>query len=388
MRIAGIRKVILTAALAAAWVGPGCSGKQASSSAAPAQAVAPDTPRPPPPAEPTRGETDAEEAAAEKSDAKKQDQSDDAWTPAEYKVGMTRFKDTAVYVDGKPVGVLTFGELPVALKPVWVEDVVSAPKKPGEPGDGSRKVKQRYYRFTDYLRAVGIDPKQVKEIHVYGPRFSETIIASGADLASKEAKGFMFRFGGEVWGKPIPQVPEGFGNGKTPDKITAVMIYVEKKPPELVRNVGLVLDGQVQTNVPYYGEPLRGGIRLYLDDKMAVWLKRRVLAEQKADHGRKIFDILAEQGVDTSKIVEAYVIRGERREEKLSRAELENATLEASAQSKGELLLVSGGKQYRVQVLALHTRRLAAKELPVITGDEDPAFARRMGEDPAKKFGE
>ena len=46
------------------------------------------------------------------------------YTPAEFKSGMSKWRDVGVYVDGQPVGFLTFGELPIALKPVLVEDEV------------------------------------------------------------------------------------------------------------------------------------------------------------------------------------------------------------------------------------------------------------------------
>src|SRR5690242_5087195 len=36
--------------------------------------------------------------------------------------GMNRWKDVTVYVDGRPVGVVDFGELPIGLKPTWVEE--------------------------------------------------------------------------------------------------------------------------------------------------------------------------------------------------------------------------------------------------------------------------
>src|SRR5687768_6836590 len=83
------------------------------------------------------------------------------WIPAEFKKGEGRWKDTGVYVDGTPVGVLSFGELPVELPPVWVEDEVSVPVKPGEKSPGYKLVKQRHYRFVDYFKAVGIDLQKV-----------------------------------------------------------------------------------------------------------------------------------------------------------------------------------------------------------------------------------
>jgi hypothetical protein len=310
-----------------------------------------------------------------KTDAAKGDKTDSDWVPAEFKAGMAKWKDVGVYVDGKPLGFLTWGELPIALKPTWIKDKVSAEKRPGTDDPGWRWAQQRFYKFTDYLKAVGIDAKTVNEVHVYGPKFSQTNIVKRKDLLSKAAEGFMFRFGGNTFGKPIPQIPEGFGNGKTPDKIAAVMIYIKKKPPKLVFNEGLELDGVMQEGVPYYGEPIRGGIRVYLDDKLAAIIKRQELDVKQATKDAsgemtwKLADVLKAQGVDSSKVVEVWTIRDELRADKFPGADLATLTFAASSQAKGGVLLTD--KKIRASAIALHTREIQKDELPAITPDDE-----------------
>ena len=312
---------------------------------------------------------------ARKQDDAKGDKSDDEWIPAEHKTGAARWKDTGVYLDGKPIGFLTWGELPVKLKPVWVRDKVSANKRAGTNDPGWRWMQQRFYRFTDYLEAVGIDVKKVKEMHVYGPRFTNSVTVTGKDLQSPAAKNFMFRFGGSVMGKAIPVVPAGFGGGNPADKLAAVTIYVEKEPPKLVPAVGFVLGNDVQYGVPYYGDPIRGGIRVYLDDRYATIIKRQDLDAKKAKKGAdgelswELATFLTEQGVDTSKIVEMYVIRDEQRAEKIPADQLATMTFQASAQAKGGVLL--GPEKIRANALAFHTRVLTQDELPYITPDDE-----------------
>src|SRR5262249_5766794 len=160
--------------------------------------------------------------AKDTKDTKKGDRNDSEWVPAEFKAGASRWKDTGVYLDGKPVGFLTFGELPVALKPVWLRDRVSMNKRSGTNDPGWRWAQQRFYRFTDYLKAIGVDVAKVKAMHVYGPKFTNSVVVTGADLQSPSAKKFLFQFGGSVYGKAIPKVPPGFGGGNPPDKITSV----------------------------------------------------------------------------------------------------------------------------------------------------------------------
>jgi hypothetical protein len=312
--------------------------------------------------------------ADDKKDVVKGDQMDSEWTPAEHKSGMSRWKDTGVYVDGKPIGFLTWGELPIALKPTWVKDKVSADMRAGTNDPGWRWARQRFYKFSDYLAAVGIDVKTIKELHLVGPKMSQTLIAKPKDLTGPLMDKFMFRFGTNTGGKPIPAADGAFGNGKVGDKVSGVMVYIKKKPPTLVYNEGLAIDGELQVGVPYFGEPIRGGVRIYLDDKLAGIIKRQELVPTQATKGTdgelhwKLMDVLRAQGIDTKKVVELWVIRDELRKEKLPASALETLTFTASAQAKGGVML--DGK-LRANVLALHTREIQPDEIPQVTPDDD-----------------
>lgn len=298
------------------------------------------------------------------------------YVPAEFKNGMARWKDTGVYIDGKPVGFLNFDELPITLKPTWVKDKVSQNKPPGCPECPAWKWSEaRFYKFTDYLKAIGVDIHKIKMLHVYGTKLSQTIAVTAADLQRPDAGEFMFRFGAEIAGKPLPHVPPHFGNGKQPDKINGVMIYIDKKPPTITRE-GLDLDGVPQDGVPYYGEPLRGGVRIYLDDRLAAIIKRSELDVKKAtttpdgDLHWKLADFLTASGVDTSKLVEGWVIRDGLRKEKIAWADLQKMTFSANDKAHGDVLL--GDQKLVTHVLALHTREIKPDELPVIRPEEEP----------------
>lgn len=309
-----------------------------------------------------------------KKDEKKGDKNDNDWVPAEYKTGAARWKDTGVYLDGKPIGFLTWGEMPIGLKPTWVKDKVSANKRAGSKDLGWRWAQQRRYRFTDYLVAMGIDLKKVKELHVYGPRFSNSIVATTADLLSPKAQEFFFRFGANTAGKAIPQVPEDFGSGFPSDKIASVMIYSEKAPPKLTAE-GFELDGRPIENVPYYGEPVRGGIRVYLDNRLAAIIKRQELDPKKATQAAngelewKLGEFLTSSGVDTSKVAEMWIVRDEKRAEKFAGTEIADMKFQASAQAKGGVLLTD--KLLRANVIALHTKPVTPDQMPFTTPDDD-----------------
>lgn len=296
------------------------------------------------------------------------------YVPAEYKSGAARWKDIIVYVDGRPRGALTFGELPVPLPVHWIEEKGSAEMdSPDDPG--FKIVKRRRYRFVDYLPAIGVNLKQVKAIHIYGPKFTDSIIATGDELRSKAGRELLFRFGGEVQGKALPHAPEGFGNGRTPDKISSVMVYVKRQPPTLVPNDGYYLDGQKVVGVPYYGEPLRGGVRVYLDNAMVAVIKRQELAPEKAEtlpDGSlrwKLADFLAGAGISLDGVQQGWIIHNDRRTQKLTHDELASSTFEASPQAKGEVLL--GADKLRAQAIALHSKPIAEADIAKPLPDEE-----------------
>jgi hypothetical protein len=351
-----------------------CSGEDAPTGLRPAPVQPTLTPMPVAAPAAGSGSGSAGDAAA-KQDQTKGDKSDNEWVPAEFKTGAARWKDTGVYLDGRPVGFLTWGELPVSLKPVWVREKISTNKRAGTEDPGWRWAQQRFYRFTDYLKAIGVDISKIKEMHIYGPKFTNSVIVTGKDLASPGAKDLLFKFGSSTGGKAIPKVPGGFADGNPPDKIAAVTIYIEKEPPKLVQHVGFVLGNDTQYGVPYFGDPIRGGIRIYLDDRYAGIIKRQDLDPAKATkdpNGEPHWSLpalFASQGVDISKVVELWVIRDERRVEKMSKEELAGLMFSAGAQAKGGVLL--GDKKIRANAIALHTRALKPEDLPYVTPNDE-----------------
>ena len=289
--------------------------------------------------------------------------------------GMKRWSDPGVYVDGRPVGVLRFGELPVGLKPTWVVEEHSIEFDYGYKGPRTSKSYARRYRVIDLLKALGVDVKRIKEIQVTGPKETQVIIASGKELRSKKGQDFMFRFGAVVGGKPIPCVPDHFGNGVMPDKMGGIMVYIDKKPPVLVEDEGLAVDGKIVDGGVAYGEPLHAGVRVWADDRLSSSLTSQSLdelpaASVDADGQKrwKLASVLKQSGVDLSKIVEAWLIVDERRKQKLTRAELDAVTFTLDPKHKNELL-VGDGKQ-RASAIALHSHALAPDELPQIHADE------------------
>ncbi|MGQ0504838.1 MAG: hypothetical protein ACT4TC_05920 [Myxococcaceae bacterium] len=302
-----------------------------------------------------------------------EDQPDDK-SPAASGKSLGRFmgRKASVYVDGKPVGMLTFGELPVGLKPVWITEEISATMTRGDSdGGGVATTQARRYRFTDYLKAVGVTVAAIKMIHVYGAKASDVIIASGEELRSAKGQGFYFRFGSETYGKALPVVPERFGNGHSPDKITGVCVYISKPAPVLIRNKGLAFDGKLVDGIPYYGEPIHGGARVYFDNRLAVIVKRRDLAgdNDNLDPKWKLQELLTERGFSGKRVVEGWLVANEKRGRKFSAEQLATAVLVAVPQTKPYLQL--GEEKIRFSVLALHTQPVTQEDLSLMAPRSD-----------------
>lgn len=290
-----------------------------------------------------------------------------------HKNGIAQFKEPGVYLDGVPVGMLTFGELPVPLAPAWHQERGAVAFRPGDGAPRTRVVLQRRYRMIDYLTAIGVDVERIEELHIYGnQRRAAAVIVSGDDL--RGFPDFTFRFGSGVTGKPIPACPVGLGDGKCPDSIGAVAIYVDKPAP--TREGGsFYLDGKRLTDIPYYGQPLRGGIRVYRDGRLVSTIKRKLLdaggqsvTTPDGQQHRGLMAFLRTQGVATDDVLEAWVIYDGRRVRRLGRADLDVATFVANPAHKGEILIGDG--QVAAHSLALHTRAVTADQMPIILAHE------------------
>ena len=308
-------------------------------------------------------ETDPAAEQAEGVTGRHRDQPD--WVPAEYKSGRGRWRDPGVYVDGKPMGFLWFGELPVGLEPVWVEEEGDVEFKPGDGKPRFEIVKLRRYRFADYFEHLGVELAKVKEVHIYGGKGK--VMRVPGKLLRKHADDLHFGFGGGTFGKPIPYTPPGLRLNSYFDRITGISVYITKRPPTVVDGDGIKLGGEWVEGVPYFGEPLRGGVRVYKDDQLATVFKRRnlsdadELAEKSADGELRwnLFAVLEAKGVATEDIVEAAIIYDERRVDHLTREQLETLYFTASPQASGEILL--GADRVPAQGLALHSEQIPQK---------------------------
>ena len=247
--------------------------------------------------------------------------------------GKPKFGEPAVWIDGVPLAVMRFHELPPAVKTRW------------KTLDDGRKV--RRFSLGQYLRALGVDLGQVKEIHFYGGRRAHAVKA--ADFR-RFADKLQFSFSQSTQGQPRLHWPSGTYKGRgSIEMLGSVAIYVHKTPPVWsVEDSAMRLDGKPVDGIPYATVEGRGGTRVYLDGRLRATIKRNSLGAEhmvagssdRGDPQWELAPVLKAQGfeLDTAKSCDL----GAEGAAKATRVEVESllsGTFSAVPQSSGMVLL-------------------------------------------------
>jgi len=269
--------------------------------------------------------------------------------------GFPILKEAWVYVDGEPVGVLREVELP-PIPVAWTDKIEFLDFDKGDPGPHERVYQRKQWRMADYLRAIGLDLGEIQLLVIHGGRGS---VAVPGPVLRRYADGLRFDLTGNAWNKLRVFFPPGMPKNTTYDRYVAVSVFVHKPPPQVTADHQLTLDGQFVGGIPYFGSPQRGGIRVYLDNRLALVIKRNLLGDTgrvSAPGERERWNLgklLAARGVDTSDVVAADVIRDEdrRRLEHVDLASFDFGTIE---QVSGEVELLPDGS--RAQEIVLFRR--------------------------------
>jgi hypothetical protein len=189
--------------------------------------------------------------------------------PEQHGQGQGRNRETAVYVDGKPLGVMRYLELPASMTPMAVKAV-----------DGLDI--PRYYRLYDYVKALGVDVKKVSMVHLYGSHDRVAMIG-GVELEKLKDR-LVFDFTMQTGGKARCRwSTAGLRVGTHIDVIQTVTIYVDKPPPSYNDDEGTLefTPGQPIEGIPYGIDQLvPKGTRVYVDGRLAGWVKRRTLSDK------------------------------------------------------------------------------------------------------------
>ncbi len=272
-----------------------------------------------------------------------------------------RFGQSPVYVDGVPTAVVAYGELPPWLKTRWVA-----------LNDGRKVIR---FVFADYLRALGVPLRRVQAVHLYGGRGRVGTI-SGSELRRMRSR-LLFSFTKGDAGKMRMHWDGDVQVSDSIDKVQAVAVYVDRKPPRWDRGKwGLVDENGVEfEGIPYAQAPLKGGVRIYLDGRIAHVLKRNRTFERKIEPARIVggvptfgmFDYLDQVGVDARRVAAVELLDENqvalRLDGRALAAERVNAELSAPPRSSGRVVVHLGGDEDRrdiaVTAINLYTRKRA-----------------------------
>jgi hypothetical protein len=194
----------------------------------------------------------------------------------------TKFRETAVYLDGKIISVMRRSELPpsVAIRAVKQVDGLDIP---------------RYFRLYDYVTALGVDAKKIQAIQLYGSHNRIATIA-GDELVKFQAE-LVFDYTQQVTGKPRARWwTKELRHRTYIDTIFAMTIYVDKPAPTYAPHDGLRwADGTPVDGIPYDTGDVPKGTRVYVDGKMVGYVKRKLLTDSllakgsEKDHARFSF---------------------------------------------------------------------------------------------------
>ncbi|MGO8996442.1 MAG: hypothetical protein ACLQVI_24265, partial [Polyangiaceae bacterium] len=212
--------------------------------------------------------------------------------------------DVPVFVDGKEVSVLRFGELPPGVEPI---------AKPDDPNH-----RTRFYRVSDYLKAIGVNVDRVKAVH-FADKAARIASIEGSELRADKDR-FVFDFLQTQTGMPMQAwKTTGLKNMVRNDDIYGVNIFVNKTPMEIDRHQHCyVEDGECMPVARFTSSDLMKGTRVYNDGKLVGYVKRRLLADStlagKTESGDSTFSFdkyLASLGIKSANAKEIRLLAGD-----------------------------------------------------------------------------
>jgi hypothetical protein len=280
------------------------------------------------------------------------------------------FKETWVYVDGVPRGVLLFAEMPPGMPYTWKDDIEGLDFKPGDKGPREKKIQILRWRLAEYLTAIGVDIKKIKIVYLHGSGY----VAIPGDQFRKFADGIQFDFTGNDLSKSRFYWPTNMKTNTAYDRYAAVSVFIDKPPLTLDRHNNPSIDGQEVGGIPYHGTPERGGFRVYVDRRLAMVVKRNELGsagminkDKPSEEPRwSMIKLLESQGVKIAPVAGDLVVSKDLTNQKRTRlAEDYVKELEFSqnTESSGGLLL--GKDKLPGTALYLYSKGKVPKDLPL-----------------------
>ena len=298
------------------------------------------------------------------------------------KGGGKGFNESCVYVDGQAKGILRYSELPSSIKPIAIPEIDELDVA-------------RYYRLADYLEAIGIDLTKIREIQIYGSHDRIAII-TGEEIRTLRA-GLIFDFTQQTGGKARARWSQLHSLPHRPmvDVIMNISIYIEKAAPTMAHG-DMWLDGRiVDEPIPYVGDGVPKGTRVYADGKLDGWVRRKQLPSKllapssEQAHAKFSTDaFLAYVGADTHNVKAVDFFDGDtllaRVDGKTWARTKGEYVFELPTRSHGQVkAFFPGDKSSRVTSIQLYVRNTPPARLP----DPDGLEQQGGSDDPQNSGG-
>jgi hypothetical protein len=242
-----------------------------------------------------------------------------------------RFRPPVIHLDGEPLAVVRFSELPPDLPVVWKT-----------LSDGRRV---RRYSFVALLRTLGVDAATLSEAHFHGGRARVARIA-GKDLAKSDV---LFSFTQDTRGKARFEWPPLSMVSDTVDGVLAIGLYRDRALPQWnEKKWRLELDGR-PLDGPAYAEELPGGVRVYRDNLLAGVARRANVGESP----RVLAGLLDELGIARTDLDSVDLVFGDEGALRFPPSVLEGLTVAGLQGAGGQLSIV--GTDLKLSAVLMHT---------------------------------
>lgn len=175
--------------------------------------------------------------------------------------------DVPVFVDGEFRAALRFAEIPPSVQPISSKI--------------TKSTEARFFRLTDYARGLGIDPKTIRAVHLKANR--NKIGSITGDELRADPDRFVFDFmRGDAGMAKTRWETTGLSNVFVVHEIRALAFYVKKSTPPIdsKRSCYLTNEGECAELMPYAGNELPKGTRVYVNGKLIATIKRRLVADK------------------------------------------------------------------------------------------------------------
>jgi hypothetical protein len=206
--------------------------------------------------------------------------------------------DAPVYVDGVQQGVLRYGELP----PIANVGSDTAPE----------------YRLADYLKASGVTLESIKSIHFHDNTDRIGSI-EGAELRKDPARFRVHFASGTTGTAETAWDTMGLKNGFIIHEIRKMSVFVAKAVPQIKSGAQChtLADGSCTDKVPYVDGDAIKGTRVYVDGKLAGFVKRKLLSDSLIvggsgdDREYSLAKLAASYGADVDGVKTVELVAGD-----------------------------------------------------------------------------